>query len=269
MPEENQEIDHRKNIGILAQDYATDEYLKNYKENSGKKDGDTLLPIRGLTSILTQEDPSLENILLNAQLQAIENEVANYHNQHKEDIEKAVKETGSQLAEQYAAGLDGLIGKLVEEASKDKRLEGLDAKQKDASIRPLIYLTLVQNLEGLKPTDEEIEKAFKELYGLDKADEREIYDAVNGYLTEDRELSSNAINIVDRGSVYRDSVVPRKKAMLSRFIASKLIKEEEGKYGVDIEKFKKIYGTADNYRKIAYDFAMAAERAQRQVRKAA
>jgi len=266
---EEQEINHGRNIAVLAQDYAVDEELRKYKGSYGKEDGDTLSPIRNLTSVLTRGDRSLENLLINAQPQAIEKEASNYHTTHKEEIDQAVEETGSQLAESYVANLDDLVQKVIEGANRQKGFSELSEEQKDAVLRPMIYVHLVESLKGLAAKDEEVAKAQKDFYGLDKADDKERDDAVREYLMRDLGLSSNSVNLAEKGRVYKESIVPRSKAMLSRFIASKLLKEEDGDYSIDIEKFKDIYGTTDSYRKIAYDFsrARAAEAAQRQARR--
>ena len=266
---EEQEINHGRNIAVLAQDYTVDEELRKYKESYGKEGGDTLSPIRRLTSVLTRGDRSLENLLINAQPQAIENEASNYHTAHKNEVDQAVNETGSQLAESYVAGLDDLVQRVIEEASKQKGFSELSEEQKDAVLRPMIYVHLVESLKDLTAKDEEVAKAQKQFYGLDKAEGKEVDDAVRGYLMRDLGLSSNSANLAETGRVYRESIVPRNKAMLSRFIISRLLKEDDGDYSIDMEKFKEIYGTTDNYRKIAYDFARAAEAAQRQAQREA
>ena len=201
---------------------------------------------------------------MNAQPQAIENEASTYHTANRQNLEQAVKQSGNHIAEQYVANLDDGIRRLIEEVSKQKEFSELNEEQRNAALRPLIYVNLVNFLEDFEAKDEEVAKAQKEFFGLNKADDREMSDAVREYLRRDLGLSSNAANLAETGRVYRESIVPRKKSMLSRFIASKLITEEDGNYRIDVEKFKKIYGTSDNYRKLAYNFVETAKAAQRQ-----
>ena len=265
MPEENNnQVDHNRNIALLAQDYGLDKNYEDYRKKLKDGERDLEGSLGPINNVLTRGDQSLENLLRNATPQAIEHEIGNYHERHKEELDRAVNETGDSLAEQYVSGLNNLINRIIEEVSKQEGFKELSEKDRLAKLGPMIYINLVEALKDLEAKKEEVMKAQKEFYGLDKATDAEAYEAVNSYLTEDMGLSSNAINLVERGRVYRESVVPRKKAMLSRFIVSKLLKEKDGGYAIDVNKFKEIYGTSENYKKLAYDFVERTREAARQ-----
>ena len=168
--------------------------------------------------------------------------------------------------EQYIVVLNGLIQKIVEGVQKDKKFKELSEEKQDELIRSALYQNIVEalNKSGLDPKGEELVHAFKEYEGLKDVSDAEDYKEVNEYLTQDLELSSNAINLVERGRTYRESVIPRRKDMLSRFIVSKILKEDEGSYSLDENKFKEAYDKKDNYRKLAYDFVESVKAQQRE-----
>ena len=248
---ETTEINHGQNIATLAIDYELDKNYENYREALTKGEGSLERTIRPITQVLTRGDRNLENLLLNAQPQAIEHEVSNYHEAHKNEIKKAFEESQDFITQHYVSGLNQLIQGIIEEVSGQEGFDELSDEEKEAHIRPLVYLSLVEALKELQANDNEIKKVQKEFFGLDKASDAEAYKKVNDYLTRDLKLSSNAMNLAEVGRVYRGSVVPRAKSMLSRFVASKLI--NEGIYEINADKFKQIYGNKENYRKLAYN----------------
>lgn len=252
-----------ENLRILAKSQNVNELLRGYKNViSGKKEGTLVEPIRVLTDEITNGDPNLENILMNATPQAVENEIANYHARNRDTVNTALNESKDQIVEDYVSSLDKIIQNIAEQISSQDGFDELSAKQKDAIIRPELCMALAQLLEGLDPRDKEYIRAKQGLEGIDKVSETEKYSDVIKYL-RGTGLSSNAINLVNSNAFYNNAIRPQKVDLYTRVLANKLLVGKNGKYSVSENKFDKVYGSDENYKKIALDLVAQKQAANR------
>src|SRR3990167_144118 len=151
--------------------------------------------------------------------QAIEFAVNGYQDRNKKSREKAVKESGSYIAESYISQLEEILGKVVEKISSQKGFDELSPEDQAKVMEPQLYIQIAGGLM-------ELDSSEKALDDYEKALRR-----------------------------------------LNRLLAKKLItRDDEGNYSISRDAFIKLYGTEENYKKIA--FALKVAEAQSKYRKA-
>ncbi len=243
-----EEINHEENIGLLSRSRNMDQAYEEYRKIlSGRKKGKISPLVKGMEGILASDSPDgqvLENMLMNATPQAIEDQVNDYQSRHIEGFKKAVKDSGDEITERYCSLTEALIGETLENA-KDQlkdRLKEIPKDKHDDVLRPIIYKEVASILlRQLKPQDDESKKLLG-LYLDEDATPEEQYDLTSEYLQR-QGFNSNAINLVNPTEVAKNL-----REMHLRVIAEKIIKDD---YTVDRDKFQEIYGNFENYRRIA------------------
>ena len=274
MPEE-QERQYYTDLNTLHESQSVTDLSEAYERRSrGKEDGGLMQVIAPLNYILTKDEngrprASLENLLVNATPQAVEKEVSQYHKKTKDTVEESIERSKGRISDDYIEILDQIIQQVVEHVTSQEGFDKLDDKRRDEIIRPEIYKALVEflNRDRLNPMPEALAKAKKGFDKLDNPNEDDLNSTVNGYLMEGVGLSSNAVNLVDKRDVYNKNAKRATQIFYERVIASGLVKynEQDKEYSISKESFVKAYGSNDNYRRLASNFAkMIQERAQRE-----
>lgn len=273
MPEENQ--NYILDLATLAQAQQVDNLYEDYRKRStGKEEGELNEVLNPLNSMVTGGRPGLEDLLTNAQPQAIEKEVKQYHQRkEKKDDEKtieqkAIENSGNRIVESYVDILNGVVSNVVQQISSNEQFSRLTDEQKVEVMKPEIYRVLVAYLNGseLNPKPKALSEAKKKFEGLEKPDEKSIYETVDDYLQDGLQLSSNAINLVDKRKVYDEHAKRSKQGYYERIIASGFVKydEKENKYSVDKAAFTEAYGSDENYKRMAYNLMQIIQQQQRQ-----
>ena len=273
MPEENQ--NYILDLATLAQAQQVDNLYEDYRKRStGKEEGELNEVLNPLNSMVTGGRPGLEDLLTNAQPQAIEKEVKQYHQRkEKKDDEKtieqkAIENSGNRIVESYVDILNGVVSNVVQQISSSEQFSRLTDEQKVEVMKPEIYRVLVAYLNGseLNPKPKALSEAKKKFEGLEKPDEKSIYETVDDYLQDGLQLSSNAINLVDKRKVYDEHAKRSKQGYYERIIASGFVKydEKENKYSVDKAAFTEAYGSDENYKRMAYNLMQIIQQQQRQ-----
>jgi len=265
MAEENQ-IDHGKNIGVLAQleevDQTYDTYRKNLNEGEGK---DSLTkPLTDLEGLLWGDDKDLHRrmsgMTLDRNPQGIEHLIEDYKQRKAGDIKGAIEGTGDYLTDNYADILESSFGDIVEEVSSRKGFDQFTEEQKADFIKAELYKAFAAALSDLRPSNKSIVEAKMRLEKIEKATDEEKHAMIVGYLASKGTRSSKIAEWMDHDRFYNIE-----KAVASsnydKAIAKELIKEGvEGHYNIDREAFKKVYGSVGNYKKMAYSLVELAKK---------
>src|SRR3989344_9216037 len=260
MAEEN--IDHEGNTELLARSQNIDLAYREYRRNLSQEEGDLVGPLETLESLVSDGDNITEGSFMTATPQAIEFAFKGHQDRNKKSREKAVKESGSHIAESYISQLEEILGKAVEKISSQKGFDELSPEDQAKVMEPQLYIQIAGGLMELDSSEkalDDYEKALRRLSKVDDEDKKR--DATMDYL-QARGLSHMSY-VVD----HREA--PQKAAYrLNRLLAKKLItRDDEGNYSISRDAFIKLYGTEENYKKIA--LALKAAEAQSKYRKVA
>lgn len=252
---EEKQVDHGGNTGLLAKSKQIDLVYEMYRKNSNQEEGDLVGPLQTLESLVSDGDDIVEGSFMTATPQAIEYAVKGYQERNKKARETAVKESGSNIAENYIETLEEVLGKAVGKISSQKGFDELSPGDQAKVMEPQLYMQIAAGLTELNPNDKAIDDYEKLLLKLSKVkEESEKRDATLEYL-EQRGLGHMRYAMDPRESSQRA------ESRLYRLLAKKLIKkDEEGNYHIDRKAFQKLYGTEDNYKKIA--FSLEASKSQ-------
>ncbi len=252
-----EEIDHDGNIELLARSQSVDLTYREYRRNLRQEEGDLVRPLETLESLVSNGDDIAEGAFMTATPQAIEFAVKGYQNQNKKSREKGVKESGAHIAEGYILQLEILLGKAVKKISSQKGFDELPEEDQARVMEPQLYLQIASGLSELDPKEKELDKDEKALRTLSKIDdEDQKRDATQGYL-QARGLSHMKYVIDHRDAPQRAA------SRLYRLLAKKLIeRDEEGNYSISRDAFIKLFGTEENYKKIALSLKIAEEQSR-------
>ena len=257
-----EETDHKGNTELLARSQNVDLVYREYRRNLSREEGDLVEPLETLESLVSDGDNITEGSFMTATPQAIEFAVNGYQDRNKKSREKAVKESGSYIAESYISQLEEILGKVVEKISSQKGFNELSPEDQAKVIEPQLYIQIAGGLMELDSSEkalDDYEKALRRLSKVDNEDQKR--DATMDYL-QARGLSHMKY-VVDHREAPQRAV-----SRLNRLLAKKLItKDDEGNYSISREAFIKLYGTEENYKKIA--LALKAAEAQSKYRKVA
>ena len=266
MTQENQDYlsGLEKIVDMHDVDRISKDYLK-YKAGSLKRnpdgseitDSQYILPLG--RKISPNNDP---NMFLNETQAAIENEVGNYKQTRKTEVEDAASKYKDQIISDYSKG----INHVLEESKKniksqlEEKLQKLPAEARnkisEEEKKKLLEIELYKLLGGLvKDLDlsedykanKDLVEAVQGLKELEETDESERKDIVADRITKEDRLTSNYRNFRRDWNGLYDQM----RMNYSRVIGKQLLKENNGNYSINEELLKEAYSNVDSLKKMS------------------